>query len=72
MGLATTAHVLGGQDGDVSLSTACTDLFSIPTPSRSRRWEAIDLIHDVPSATDLVPAIVAEAEAALDRASTRR
>ncbi len=34
--------------------------------------EAIDLIHDVPSATDLVPAIVAEAEAALDHASTRR
>jgi nitronate monooxygenase len=34
--------------------------------------EAIDLIRDVPSATDLVPAIVAEAEAALDHASTRR
>jgi nitronate monooxygenase len=33
--------------------------------------EASDLIHDVPSATDLVPAMVAEAEAALDHASTR-
>jgi nitronate monooxygenase len=33
--------------------------------------EAIDLIHDAPSATDLVRAIVAEAEAALDRTSTR-
>jgi hypothetical protein len=43
-----------------------------PTPSRLRRWAAIDLIHDVPSATDLVPAIVAEAVAALDRAITRR
>jgi nitronate monooxygenase len=33
--------------------------------------EAIDLIHDVLSATDLVPAIVARAEAALDLASIR-
>jgi nitronate monooxygenase len=44
------------------------DLAVIPVWGR----EAIDLIRDVPSATDLVPAIVAEAEAARDHASTRR
>lgn len=34
--------------------------------------EAIDLIDDVPSAADLVPAIVADAEAALAQAAIRR
>jgi len=34
--------------------------------------EAIDLIHDIPSATDLVPAIVSEAEAALAHARADR